>query len=105
MNKIVPILIQLVNILTLISASTTLAAEREYIVPMEKSEWQSSTKEQHECTLSQIIPFYAEGKFIHKSGHKVKFDLFSDEPGQLNPALQFSELSNKKGSHQTRVLR
>ncbi|MCN4144448.1 MAG: hypothetical protein LC437_05080, partial [Thiohalomonas sp.] len=25
--------------------------------------------------------------------------------GQLNPALQFSELSNKKGSHQTRVLR
>ncbi|MCN4145285.1 MAG: hypothetical protein LC437_09830 [Thiohalomonas sp.] len=25
--------------------------------------------------------------------------------GQLNPALQFSELSNKKGSNQTRVLR
>lgn len=80
MNKIVPILIQFVSILTVISASTTLAAEREYIVPMEKSEWQSSTKEQHECTLSQIIPFYGEGKFIHKSGHKVKFDLFSDEP-------------------------
>lgn len=80
MNKIVPILIQFVSILTVISASTTLAAEREYIVPMEKSEWQSSTKEQYECTLSQIIPFYGEGKFIHKSGHKVKFDLFSDEP-------------------------
>ncbi len=56
------------------------AAEREYVVSMEKTEWLSDGKKNYECSLSQKIPFYGEGKFIHKSGHKVKFNLFSDTP-------------------------
>ncbi|MCU7832986.1 MAG: OmpA family protein [gamma proteobacterium symbiont of Lucinoma myriamae] len=74
------ILLQFASILTALCVSATFAAEREYIVPMEKSQWLSTTKKDYECTLSQIIPFYGEAKFTHKSGHKVKFNLFSDEP-------------------------
>ena len=80
MNKFVLLLLQSVSILTAVYVSVVFSAEREYIVPMEKSEWLSSSKKQHECTLSQMIPFYGEGKFTHRSGHKVKFNLFSDEP-------------------------
>ena len=80
MNKIWPILLQYASILNTVCISTTFAAEREYVVPMEKSVWQNTSREQYECTLSQMIPFYGEAKFIHKSGHKVKFNLFSDEP-------------------------
>ncbi|WP_198263406.1 OmpA family protein [sulfur-oxidizing endosymbiont of Gigantopelta aegis] len=47
---------------------------------MEKALWTSVAKKNYECSLSQIIPFYGEGKFIHKSGHKVRFELFSDKP-------------------------
>lgn len=31
----------------------------------------------YECSLSQIIPFYGKGKFIHKSGHDIVFNLSS----------------------------
>ncbi len=65
---------------TLFNLPFTQAAEREYIVSMEKTEWLSSGKKNYECSLSQIIPFYGEGKFIHRSGHKVEFNLLSDEP-------------------------
>lgn len=54
--------------------------EREYVAPMSKAEWLSSGKKNHECVLTQTIPYYGEAKFIHKSGHKVAFDLFSDKP-------------------------
>ena len=80
MNRIVLLLLKCVSILTAVCVPLVFSAEREYIVPMEKSEWLSSSKKQHECTLSQMIPFYGEGKFTHRSGHKVKFNLFSDEP-------------------------
>ncbi|MCU7940450.1 MAG: OmpA family protein [gamma proteobacterium symbiont of Bathyaustriella thionipta] len=75
-----PVLIQFASILTVFCPSTMFAAEREYVVPMAESKWTSSTKKQHQCTLSQMIPYYGEGQFIHKSGHKVTFNLFSDEP-------------------------
>jgi outer membrane protein OmpA-like peptidoglycan-associated protein len=64
----------------LLSENIVKAAEREYVVPMKDSEWVSSGKKNYECTLSQTIPFYGEGKFIRKSGHKVRFQLFSDDP-------------------------
>lgn len=47
---------------------------------MEKAQWLSSGTKNHECSLSQIIPFYGEGRFVRKSGHKVIFNLFSDVP-------------------------
>lgn len=80
MNNIVPILVKFASILTAVCVSAVFAAEREYVVPMEKSEWQSSAKEQYECTLSQDIPFFGKASFVHKSGRNVKFNLFSDEP-------------------------
>ena len=80
MNKNIHIISIIIAIFIVFNQSSAYAAEREYIVPMEKSVWTSSGKKNHECGLSQIIPFYGEGKFIHKSGHKVKFDLLSDEP-------------------------
>ncbi|MCK5664543.1 MAG: OmpA family protein [Thiotrichaceae bacterium] len=80
MNKNVHIPLKLVGILTLFCIPALFAAQREYVVPMEKSEWLSHADASHECSLSQVIPFYGEGKFVHKSGHKVKFNLLSDEP-------------------------
>jgi len=80
MNKIILLSLKLAGILTMLCVSALFAAQREYVVPMEKSEWLSSTDKSHECSLSQMIPFYGEGKFIHKSGHKVKFNLLSNEP-------------------------
>lgn len=79
MNKNIHILI-ILSISTVLGLSSAYAAERDYIVPMEKSAWNSSGENSKECILSQMIPFYGEGKFIHKSGHKVKFHLLSDEP-------------------------
>ncbi|MCN4144713.1 MAG: DUF853 domain-containing protein [Thiohalomonas sp.] len=47
--------------------------------------------------------------YANHANPSLFWDLFAENghplQGQLNPALQFSELSNKKGSHQTRVLR
>ena len=60
-------------------SAQAISAEREYVVPMADSKWESGGKEQYECTLSQMIPFYGEGKFIRKSGHNVAFQLFSDD--------------------------
>ncbi|MCW8930464.1 MAG: OmpA family protein [Gammaproteobacteria bacterium] len=80
MNKKSVLLFFMVNLLAVSILSSVFAAEREYIVPMEKSIWVSSGTKNYECTLSQMIPFYGEGKFIHKSGQKVKFNLLSDEP-------------------------
>jgi len=80
MNKNIHIISIIIAIFTVLNLSSAYAAEREYIVPMEKTVWTSSGIKNHECGLSQMIPFYGEGKFIHKSGHKVKFDLLSDEP-------------------------
>lgn len=80
MNKNIHIISIIIAIFTVLNLSSAYAAEREYIVPMEKTVWTSSGIKNHECVLSQMIPFYGEGKFIHKSGHKVKFELLSDEP-------------------------
>lgn len=82
MNKNCHISIIFVCLLAVLLSLPAYAAEREYIVPMEKSAWISSGTKNQVCGLSQIIPFYGEGKFIHKSGHKVKFDLLSDKPVQ-----------------------
>lgn len=82
MNKNCHIPLIFVSFLTVLLWLPAYAAEREYIVPMEKSAWISAGTKNQVCTLSQIIPFYGEGKFIHKSGHKVKFDLLSDKPVQ-----------------------
>ena len=54
--------------------------EREYLVRMAEAQWISTGEKKHQCELTQVIPFYGEGKFIHKSGHKVVFNLFSDNP-------------------------
>ena len=81
MNKNIHILL-VISIFTVFSLLPAYAAEREYIVPMEKAQWQSTGKKNYQCVLSQIIPFYGEGQFIHKSGHKVEFSLFSDKPVQ-----------------------
>ena len=82
MNKNCHIPLIFVSFFTVLLWLPAFAAEREYIVPMEKSAWVSSGTKNHVCGLSQIIPFYGEGKFIHKSGHKVKFNLLSDKPVQ-----------------------
>lgn len=55
------------------------SAERDYVVPMTKAQWISTGKKYYECSLSQTIPFYGEGEFIHKSGRNVVFNLFSNE--------------------------
>ena len=64
-------------ILTMLYALPGLSAEREYVVPMIKAKWISAGKPSFECSLSQTIPFYGEGKFIHKSGRDVVFNLLS----------------------------
>jgi len=55
------------------------SAERDYGVPMIDSKWINGGKKNHECTLSQTIPFYGEAKFIHKSGNEIVFSLSSDQ--------------------------
>ena len=78
MNIKLHLILVIISLVTVLLPAT--AAEREYVVPMEKAQWQSSGKTNYECGLSQTIPFYGKGIFTHKSGHKVKFDLLSDEP-------------------------
>jgi outer membrane protein OmpA-like peptidoglycan-associated protein len=82
MNKNIHILLIFAGFFTVFNLSSAYAAEREYIVPMEKAQWTSTGKKNYECILSQMIPFYGEGMFIHKSGHKVMFNLLSDKPVQ-----------------------
>lgn len=82
MNKNIHILLTIISIMTGFHSLSVSAAEREYIVPMEKAEWLSAGRKNYECTLSQMIPFFGEGQFIHKSGHKVMFNLLSDKPVQ-----------------------
>ncbi len=60
------------------------ALEREYVVRMAEAKWHTSGKENYECVLWQKIPYYGEGKFIHKSGHQVSFDLYSNTPVMSN---------------------
>ncbi len=82
MIKTIYVILQFASILTLLvflNAPLLFAAEREYVVPMEKSQWQIESRKQRECSLSQTIPFYGEAKFTHKSGYKIKFMLHSDE--------------------------
>ncbi len=63
-----------------IFASDAFALEREYVVRMAKTDWQTEGKKNYECTLWQKIPFYGEGRFTHQSGYEVRFDLYSDTP-------------------------
>ncbi|MCU7834063.1 MAG: OmpA family protein [gamma proteobacterium symbiont of Taylorina sp.] len=55
------------------------SAERDYVVPMIDSKWIMNGKKNYECILSQTIPFYGEGKFIHRSGNGIIFNLISDK--------------------------
>ncbi len=54
--------------------------EREYVVRLADAKWQTSGKNNYQCVLWQTIPYYGEGKFIHKSGHQLVFDLYSNTP-------------------------
>jgi len=82
MNKTILSLMLSLVFLTLLPLPSVFAAEREYVVPMEKAQWQSTGTKNFKCALSQTIPFYGEGQFVHKSGHKVMFNLLSDMPVQ-----------------------
>ncbi len=55
------------------------SAERDYVVPMSRAQWISAGKKNYECSLSQLIPFYGEAAFIHKSGRNVVFNLSSNK--------------------------
>lgn len=58
---------------------SVISAEREYTASMKDSKWISGGQKQYECTMSQTIPFYGEGRFVRKSGHNVAFELYSDD--------------------------
>ncbi len=70
--------------LVLISLSFYLPAafalEREYVVRLADAKWQTSGKKNYQCVLWQTKPYYGEGKFMHKSGHQVVFNLYSNTP-------------------------
>lgn len=80
MNKYIIHLLQITGFVCLLYTVSVWSLEREYVAPLTKAEWLSSGKKNYECALTQIIPYYGEAKFTHKSGHKVAFDLYSDKP-------------------------
>jgi len=77
--KLLIIVSSLVSVIFMMPWQFVVSAEREYVVPMVKAKWISGGKKNFECSLSQTIPFYGEGKFIHKSGREVVFHLLSNE--------------------------